>query len=72
MKKLEERIWARILHRLVIENRGRSKGRNFKGRGKSISRSELKGKFKCFYCDKKCHIKRNFRAWKNKQKVDKN
>ena len=29
------------------------------GCGKSRSRSELKGKFKCFYSDKEGHIKRN-------------
>ena len=51
---------------LVIENRGRSKTRNSKGRGKSRSQSESEGKFKCFYCDKECHIKRNCKAWKNK------
>ena len=51
---------------LVIENRGRSKTRNSKGRGKSRSQSESEEKFKCFYCDKECHIKRNCKAWKNK------
>ena len=72
MKKLEEKIWARILHMLVTENRGRSKSRSSKGRGKFRSRLESKGKFKCFYCDKEGHIKRNCKAWKNKQKEDKN
>ena len=47
---------------LVIKNRGRSKTRNSKGRGKSRSQSESEGKFKCFYCDKECHIKRNCKA----------
>ena len=61
-----------IAQALVTENRGRSKSRNYKGRGKSRSWSESKGKFKCFYCDKECHIKRNYKAWKNKQKEDKN
>ena len=56
---------------LVIEKRGRSKTRNSKGCGKSRSQSELKGKFKCFYCDKEGHIRRNYKAWKNKQKDEK-
>jgi hypothetical protein len=47
---------------LVTENRGRSKGRNSKGRGKSKSQSQTKGKVKCFYYDKKGHIKRNCKA----------
>ena len=57
---------------LVTGNRGRSKTRNFKGCGKSISQLELKGKFKCFYYDKEGHIRRNCKAWKNKQKNEKN
>ena len=57
---------------LVIKNRGRSKTRNSKGRGKSKSQSESKGKFKCFYCDKEGHIRRNCKAWNNKQKDEKN
>ena len=61
-----------IAHALVTENRRRSKSRSSKGQGKSRSRSESKGKFKCFYCDKGGHIKRNCKAWKNKQKEDKN
>ena len=61
-----------IAHALVTENRRRSKSRSSKGRGKSRSRSESKGKFKCFYCDKEGHIKGNCKAWKNKQKEDKN
>ena len=61
-----------IAYALVTENRGRSKSRSSKGRGKSRSQSESKGKFKCFYCDKEGHIKRNCKAWKNKQKEDKN
>ena len=60
-----------IAQTLVTENRGRSKSRSSKERGKLKSRSESKGKFKCFYCDKG-HIKRNCKAWKNKQKEDKN
>ena len=55
-------------HALVIENRGRSKGRNSKGHGKFRSQSQIKGKVKCFYYDKEGHIKRNCKAWKNKQK----
>ena len=47
---------------LVIENRGRSETRNSKGCGKSRSQLELKGKFKCFYCDKEGHVKRNCKA----------
>ena len=50
---------------LVTENR-RCKTRNSKGRDKSRSESESKGKFKCFYCDKEGHIRRNCKAWKNK------
>ena len=61
-----------IAQALVTENRGRSKSRSSKGRGKSRSRLESKGKFKYFYCDKEGHIKRNCKAWKNKQKEDKN
>ena len=57
---------------LDTENRGRSKTRNSKGRGNSRSQSESKGKFKCFYCDKEGHIRRNCKAWKNKQKDEKN
>ena len=57
---------------LVIENRGRSETRNSKRRGKSKSQSESKGKFKCFYCDKEGHKRRNCKAWKNKQKYEKN
>ena len=60
-----------IAQTLVTENKGRSKSRSSKERGKLKSRSESKGKFKCFYCDKG-HIKRNCKAWKNKQKEDKN
>ena len=45
---------------LVTENRGRSKTRYSKGRSKSRSQSKLKGKFKCFYCDKEGHIRRNY------------
>ena len=56
---------------LVTKNKGRSKTRNSKGRGKSRSQSESKGKFKCFYCDKEGHIRRNCKAWKNKQKDEK-
>ena len=67
MKKLKRNnIGKDIAHALVTENRGRSKNRSSKGRGKSRSRSKSKGKFKCFYCDKECHIKRNCKAWKNK------
>ena len=61
-----------IAHALVTENKGKSKSRSSKGRGKSRSRLESKRKFKCFYCDKECHIKRNCKAWKNKQKENKN
>ena len=61
-----------IAHALVTENKGRSKSRSSKGRGKSRSQSKSKGKFKCFYCDKKGHIKRNCMAWKNKQREDNN
>ena len=61
-----------IAHALVTQNRGRSKSRNSKGRDKSKSRLESKGKFKCFYCDKEGHIKRNCKTWKNKQKENKN
>ena len=61
-----------IAHALVTENRGKSKIRSSKGQGKFRSRLESKRKFKCFYCDKECHIKRNCKAWKNKQKEDKN
>ena len=49
----------------VTENRGRSKIRNFKGHSKSRSQSKSRGKFKCFYCDKECHIRRNCKAWKS-------
>ena len=51
---------------LVTENRGRSKTRNSKERGKSRSQSESRAKFKCFSYDKEGHIRRNFKAWKNK------
>ena len=34
--------------------------------------SESEGKFKCFYIDKEGHIRRNCKAWKNKQKDEKN
>ena len=51
---------------LVTENRGRSRSRIFEGRGKSKSQSQSKGKFKCFYCNKEGHIKRNCNAWKIK------
>ena len=61
-----------IAQALVTENRGRSKIRSSKGQGKSRSRPESKGKFKCSYCDKEGHIKRNCKAWKIKQKEDKN
>ena len=57
---------------LVIENKGRSKGRNSKGHSKSRSQSQIKGKVKCFYCDKEGYIKRNCKAWKNKQKEETN
>ena len=61
-----------IAHTLVTKNMGRYKSRNSKGQGKSKIQLESKGKFKCFYCDKEGHIKRNCKAWKNKQKEDKN
>ena len=32
----------------------------------------MKEKFKCFYCDKEGHIRRNYKVWKNKQKYEKN
>ena len=57
---------------LVTKNGGKSKTRNSKGCGKSRSQLESKGKFKCFYYDKECHIRRNYKAWKNKQKDEKN
>ena len=60
-----------IEHAFVTKNRRRSKSRISKGRDKSRSWSESKGKFKCFYCDKEGHIKRNCKDWKNKQKEDK-
>ena len=60
-----------IAHALVTKNRGRSKSRNSKGRGKFRSQSESKGKFKCFFCDKEGHIKRNCKAWNNKYKKGK-
>jgi hypothetical protein len=50
---------------LVTENRGR-RSRIFEGCGKSESQSQSKGKFKCFYCNKEGHIKRNCNAWKIK------
>ena len=54
---------------LVIENRGRSKGRIsrpqndiYKGRSKS------KGKdYSCYQCDKQGHIKKNCKVWKREQ-----
>ena len=57
---------------LVTESKRRSKTRNSKERSKSRSQLESKGKFKCFYCDKEGHIRRNCKAWKNKQKDEKN
>ena len=53
---------------LVTKNKRRRETRNFKGRVKSRSQSESKGKFKCFYCDKEGHIQRNCKTWKNIQK----
>ena len=60
-----------IAQALATVNKGRNKSRNSKGWGKSRSQSKSKGKFKCFNCVKKGHIKRNYKAWKNKQKEDK-
>ena len=57
---------------LVTENKGRNEIRNSKRRGKFKSQSESKGKFKCFYNDKEGHIRRNYKAWKNKPKDKKN
>ena len=55
---------------LVTENKGRSKTRNSKGRVKSRSQSESKGKFKCFYCVKG-HIKETARLGKINKKIRK-
>jgi hypothetical protein len=49
---------------LVTENRGRGRSRISEGRTKSKSQSQSKGKFKCFYCNKEGHIKKNCSAWK--------
>lgn len=48
---------------LVSENRGRSKSRGYKGRGKSKGRSQSRGKSteqrKCYHCGKEGHMKKN-------------
>ena len=51
-----------IAHALVIENRGISKSRSSKGQGKFKSQSKSQGKFKCFYCDKEGHIKKELQG----------
>ena len=50
---------------LAMENRGRSRSRNSKRHGKFRSHPKSKGKFKCFYYNKECHVRRNCKAWKN-------
>ena len=47
-------------------------GRDSKGYGKSKSQSKRKDQIKCFFCDKKGHIKKHCKAWKNKQKENQN
>ena len=70
MKKQEEKdIDKDNAQALVTENRGRSETRNSKGRGKFRSQLESKGKFKHFYSDK---VRRNYKAWKNNHRVEKN
>ena len=73
MKKLEEKIWVRILHMLLSQRiGGEVRVEVLKGKvNPKVSQSQ-KEKFKCFYCDKEGHIKRNCKAWKNKQRKDKN
>ncbi|KAA8525967.1 hypothetical protein F0562_007933 [Nyssa sinensis] len=61
---------------LVSENRGRSKNKSHKGRGKSKGRSQSRGKStekgKCYHCGKEWHMKRNCYAWKREQKEENN
>ena len=73
MKKLEEMIWARILHKLLSQRiGGEVRVEVLKGKVNPKVNQSQKEKFKCFYYDKEGHIKRNYKAWKNKQKEDKN
>ena len=73
MKKLEEMIRARILHKLLSQRiGGEVRVEVLKGNVNPKVSQSKKEKFKCFYYDKEDHINRNYKAWKNKQKEDKN
>lgn len=51
---------------LITENRGRSKSRDSKGHGRFRSQSKEKEQIKYYFCDKKGHIRKHCKAWKNK------
>lgn len=57
---------------LASINRGRSKSRCPKRRGKSISNSQSEGAFKYFHCGKEGHMKRNCRLLKRPQREESN
>ena len=62
---------------LVMENRGRNRGRRLDDRAKSNDRSQSRGRsqFKemreCFHCGKKGYIKRNYWHWNKEQTEEK-
>ena len=53
---------------LVVENKGRSKSRRRSRKSKDRSQSQFRRKFNCHNCGEEEHIKRNCKAWKNKDK----
>ena len=52
----------------VTENRERSKSRGRLRKSKDRSQSQSRRKFNYYHCGKERHIKRNCKAWKNRDK----
>ena len=55
---------------LVTENRGKSKSRWRSRKSKDRSRSQSRRRFTCYHCGEEGYIKRNCKAWKNKDKTN--
>ena len=55
---------------LVIENKGRSKSIGQLSKANDRSQSQPQRKLKCYRYNEEGHLKRNCKAWKNKEKKD--